>query len=530
MMSLFRTVSFEVTLYSQLELEVVLVMNSKFVIFHFILQETTIPRDSFRIMASTLPETPSSLQEQCLQYLIDHLEGIPVEALALLPTAIRRTLAVHLPVADILQLEQTRFASGLDMPGVWKEVCEIRHLLTRYPNLVQMFKNEIRIEAKEFVMMVVTYEALHPQQEKPHFQTVPPIFQAKRVCHLQDHANPPSTSGPPHLHVPNAPVIFSRVCFEDPFRVPQCALLAVPSRFVSMQQNFFVSGVLKLLSPSYHICLKRLYIDCSYCSYAGIADVVDVILPQLKQLTISCMDFENSQNSYFKLVHSLLSGCSHCLHTLTLDDCPHEAIEKIVSTVVSVFIDNPVNMQSLRHFCVIIYPLSEVMLFVDCCSMLWAEFTCSVEKALITLCKAIQTYTSLHSCSLRRFPVIGDHIILNSILPLFKQPQFQCLTLAETSLSLENIDQIVHKFLTTPCNEPQTLKLECIKVHGTDHNIVSSVHDSSFLLYKSLVLDCRIISHSSSYRTRVQSSLKKWLCTICKLQLHSLTVTNDYSQ
>ena len=84
---------------------------------------------------SVLPEAPSLLRDQCLQYLIDNLEDIPVEVLALLPPAIRHTLAMHLPVADILQLEQTRFASGLDMPGVWKEVRKIRHLLSRYPKL-----------------------------------------------------------------------------------------------------------------------------------------------------------------------------------------------------------------------------------------------------------------------------------------------------------------------------------------------------------------------------------------------------------
>ena len=117
-------------------------------------------------MASTQPETPSLLQQQCFQYLIDHLEDIPVEALALLQTAIRRTLAVHLPVADILQLEQTRFASGLDMPGVWKEVCEIRHLLSRYPKLKEMFGSEI--EAKEFVILDVVYEAIHHYKAKPH--------------------------------------------------------------------------------------------------------------------------------------------------------------------------------------------------------------------------------------------------------------------------------------------------------------------------------------------------------------------------
>ena len=156
-------------------------------VFHFVLQES-----ASVVMASTPLETPLLLQENCLQYLIDHLEDISVEALALLPAAIRRTLAVHLPVADILQLEQTRFASGLDMPGVWKEVCEIRHLLSRYPKLVEMFESEI--EAKEFVMMVVAYEALHHQEEKPYNSQVEGVY-----CNLQwnkPRAKPPRMPGP----------------------------------------------------------------------------------------------------------------------------------------------------------------------------------------------------------------------------------------------------------------------------------------------------------------------------------------------
>ena len=497
-------------------------------------------------MASTLPETPSSLKEQCLQYLIDHLEYIPVEALALLPTAIRRTLAVHLPVADILQLERTRFASGLDMPGVWKEVCDIRHLLSRYPKLVEMFEND-KIEAMEFVMMVVTYEALHPQQEKPHFQTVPHTFKAKRVHRLQDHvssATPPSTPGPPHVHAPDPPVFFSRICFESSFRVPQCAVpsrfvtmqqemakCAVPPRFFTMHRNSIDGGVLQLLSTRYHINPERLYIDCSSC--VGGTNMMMKVLPQLKQLSINC-------KKMYRRVHSLLSGCSQCLHTLTLDDCPDEAIEGVVSTIASVFTDSPANLRSLRHFSVAVYRASQHRRY-GCgtgCVRAVRSITHQLQKALITLCKVIQTHTSLHSCSFRQWTLIrnyrlgqlrgsNDSNFLGSVLSLFEQPQFQCLSLAETSLSLEDIQHLVHTFLTTPCDGPQTLKLECIHVriisYATDHT-APLIHDKSYLCHKSLVL---FLIPSSNHT--VKASLKEWFSSICKLQLHSLTVLNtDY--
>ena len=457
-------------------------------------------------MASILPKAPSLLQEQCLQYLNDHLEDIPVEALAMLPTAIRRTLAVHLPVADILQLELTRFASGLDMPGVWKEVCEIRHLLSRYPMLKEMFESEI--EAKEFVIVVVAYEALHHQQEKPHdFQAKqPPIF-FSRVSHYQE-----------ETPQPRRPAFFSRV-FKTHCKVPK---YAVPSRFFTMHENSFDfdGSIVKFLSTRYHICLERLYIDCSSC-VLGVANMAEV-LPRLKQLSISCMVYGEFLLSY---VRSLLSGCSQCLHTISLHDCCDDSINEIVSTVVSVFTNSPANFQSLRHFSVTVSRASTKRHYGRGIYWMGAmrRIECSLKTALTTLCKAIQTHTSLHSCSLRQWSGIDDCIVLSSICSLFKQPQFQCLTLTQTFLSLESIQQLIHRFLTTPCNRPQMLKLEGIRIYGRPHTALS-IHDSSFLLHKSLVLDC----HTGIFTL----DQKKWFSTIRKLHLHSLqlTVTKDHSQ
>ena len=283
-----------------------------------------------------------------------------------------------------------------------------------------------------------------------------------------------------------------------------------------MHENRFLGGFLKLLSTRYHIYLERLYIDCSSC--VGAASMVEVS-PRLKQLSISCMVYGKFQLSY---VRSLLSGCSQCLHTTTLDDC---CDERIVSTVVSVFANSPANFQSLRHFRVAVYHASEKR--VHGCGTggrrAMTHITYSLKKALTTLCKAIQTHTSLHSCSLRKWRGMDDPDILGSICSFFEQPQFQCLTLADTLLSLENVQQLVHTFLTIPCNGPQILKLEGICVHGRDHT-APSICDSSFLLHKSLVLDC----HTGIYVLSL--ALKKWFSTICKLQLHSLTVSNDYSQ
>ena len=129
-----------------------------------------------------------------------------------------------------------------------------------------------------------------------------------------------------------------------------------------------------------------------------------------------------------------------------------------------------------------------------------AQIWRSLRGVLITLCEAIQAHSLLHSFSLRQWWGIDGHDILGSILSLFKRPQFQCLTLSKTSLSLENIQHLVHTFLNTPCNGPQMLKLERIQVINHIDDPALSIHDSSFLLHKSLVLDCCVApSYSAIY-------------------------------
>ena len=282
-------------------------------------------------------------------------------------------------------------------------------------------------------MMVVAYEALH--QQRCTFQEL----------HHYDHgflATSPRRPGPTHIRGP--PVFLSRVYIKTTLKDPHCS---VPSRFITM---YLDGGVLKLLSTKYHICLERLYIDNFSC--VGVTGVMEV-LPRLKQLSISCLEVDIESNPQFPYLHSLLSQCSQSLHTITLDDCPDEAINMIVSTFASVCSNSPTNFQSLRHLRITVSLVQRNHAY---CGNYWRWVVKQAKEALTTLCKVIQTHTALHSCSFRQWPGINDRDILGSICSLFKQPQFQCLTLTETSLTLENIQHLVHTFLTVPCNGSTT--------------------------------------------------------------------------
>ena len=63
-----------------------------------------------------------SLSNQCLLYLVGHLEEIPLQMLALLPRAIRHELLLNLPPVDVHKLEETEMADDIDMEEIWREI------------------------------------------------------------------------------------------------------------------------------------------------------------------------------------------------------------------------------------------------------------------------------------------------------------------------------------------------------------------------------------------------------------------------
>ena len=53
-----------------------------------------------------------------------HLEELPVSYLSLLPLSTRKELLEKLPIADVCQLEDTKFVDGIDMAGFWEFTCQ----------------------------------------------------------------------------------------------------------------------------------------------------------------------------------------------------------------------------------------------------------------------------------------------------------------------------------------------------------------------------------------------------------------------
>ena len=53
-----------------------------------------------------------------------HLEELPVSHISLLPLPTRKELLEKLPIADVCQLEGTKFVEGIDMAGFWEFTCQ----------------------------------------------------------------------------------------------------------------------------------------------------------------------------------------------------------------------------------------------------------------------------------------------------------------------------------------------------------------------------------------------------------------------
>ena len=60
------------------------------------------------------------LAQQCLCFVVMHLEEFPTDYLSLLPLPMRREMLRALPIADVCHLEETSFIKGLDMTEYWK--------------------------------------------------------------------------------------------------------------------------------------------------------------------------------------------------------------------------------------------------------------------------------------------------------------------------------------------------------------------------------------------------------------------------
>ena len=72
------------------------------------------------VLPTMAARVPESLVQQCQFFILMHLDKLSVSHLSLLPLYIRKELLWHLPLADVCQLEGTKFTEGLDMAAYWR--------------------------------------------------------------------------------------------------------------------------------------------------------------------------------------------------------------------------------------------------------------------------------------------------------------------------------------------------------------------------------------------------------------------------
>ena len=72
-----------------------------------------------------------TLQQQCMWFILMHLEELPPNYLALLPLSIRKEIITRLPIADVCRLEETPFVDGLDLKPYWRSYLSPMRLFYR---------------------------------------------------------------------------------------------------------------------------------------------------------------------------------------------------------------------------------------------------------------------------------------------------------------------------------------------------------------------------------------------------------------
>ena len=103
---------------------------------------------------------PTSLEQQCFLHILQHLEKFSVESLSLLPLGIRQSILLSAPVADVFQLEHTRFVKSIDMDEVWKTVCKLRlPLIPSLPDLRATFG--AKTPPRELIKTAIAFQILH---------------------------------------------------------------------------------------------------------------------------------------------------------------------------------------------------------------------------------------------------------------------------------------------------------------------------------------------------------------------------------
>jgi len=429
---------------------------------------------------------PISLEQQCFLHILQHLEKFSVQYLSLLPLGIRQSILWSAPVADVFQLEHTRFVKGIDMDEVWKAVCELRlPLIPSLPDLWATFGDET--PPRELIKTAIAFQILHsgkiqesiPSQPLPSFPGSRPGFHRLRNLRLRGEARSEAIQ-PYQPHNSIVTTVQQNALFAILFKrkkVEACRVL-VPSRYASYVTATSDSNTKKIedfMATTCQALPSMAFVDCSTLKRHAQGE----LLREVEHILLKChiskelwtKDGAQPISSVLSLLKPLLHPGSKLQH-ITFGKCTDETIHVITSQFAELLTSNTDN--TVKRFSISVYNFGKHRNY-GFCGNAWdgafQRLERNSQEASRNLRSMIPHFSSLHTLKLKRWwtrhseHAHQDHVNLLDVLCSFlKQPRFQCLSLVDTCLPLVYIQRLVCAFLQSPCSQPQTLELDMLSL------------------------------------------------------------------
>lgn len=415
---------------------------------------------------ATTPQ-PLSLEDQCLLYLVGHLETYPPEFLALLPIRHRRTILQNLPAVDICQLEGTLVADGIDVnEDVWKSVWNTR----------------MTVLVDGDALLKSTY-AFMPAYAKPLGQYKEYYFQIAANILLKYQSSKYMLGFNLLFSVPACLGITCWENLENSLAVGPSGQFnhPIPARFNRHVKTLgFRSYLMNTLIKQCHYLPSVVCIDCELYTQTELWQtrsfycLLKEFLQKVRHFKLECFIAgcdEEKQSEVFLVpavfLEAILTGeySKPHLKSLTLRGCDSFVAAAVV-TVASFFSPlksfDSLTPVHLRHMKYIPYSgLESLHICVSSFSTDGSDLDDSNEpymciEALIHHQVAL---TEVHLSGLYPDGPEPEKYsdLISTVASLFKQPHFCKLTLEEQPFRLSELGTTVAPFLQAPCSHQQEL-------------------------------------------------------------------------
>ena len=425
-------------------------------------------------------DKPISLEQQCFLHILQHLEKFSVESLSLLPLGIRQSILLSAPVADVFQLEHTRFVKDIDMDEVWETVCELRlPLIPSLPDLRVV--SGTKTPPRELIKTAIAFQILHsgkiqesiPSQPYASFLGPHPAFRRIQNIHLRmgEAGNEASQHYRPHNSTVTA--VQQNALFSILLKRIKVQVL-VPSRYASYVTAISDGNTKKIedfMATTCQALPSMAFVDCSTLK----RHVQGKLLRKVEHILLRChisnelrgKDGAQPISAVVRLLKPLLHPGSKLQH-ITFGKCTDEVIHVITSQVAEHLTRN--TNHTVERVSISVYDYGRNWNY-GCDGNARYEASRRLERnsqeASRNLGLMIPHISALHTLKLKKWwtrhseHAHPDHVNLLDVLCTFlKQPHFRCLVLEDNCLPLVYIQRLVCAFLQSPCSQPQTLQLE----------------------------------------------------------------------